>query len=68
MSALSSGRRRLTGGILALVAAMAVAAPAPASVPDTPEVDASSLNFSYSWGNAGSGLDSTALNYTRKAG
>ena len=39
-----------------------------ASVPDGPEVTASSLNFSYSWGAAGVDLDSTAFHFTRKAG
>jgi hypothetical protein len=64
----SPGRRRLAGGMVALVAALAVAAPATASVPDTPEVNSSSLNFSYSWGAAGADLDSTAIHFTRKAG
>ena len=68
MPSLSSGRRRLAGGFLALVAALAVASPAMASVPDTPEVNSSSLNFSYSSGAAGADLNSTAINFTRKAG
>lgn len=63
----SSGRRRLAGGIVAFAAALAVATPATASVPDAPEVSSSSLNFSYSSGLAGA-LGSTAINFTRKAG
>jgi hypothetical protein len=65
---LSSGRRRLAGGIVTLVAALAVTTPAMASVPDCPELDSSSLNVSYSWGAAGADLDSTAFHFTRKAG
>ena len=65
---LSSGRGRLAGGIVTLVAALAVTTPAMASVPDGPEVTASSLNFSYSWGAAGADFDSTAFHFTRKAG
>ena len=64
----SSGRRRLAGGIVAFVAALAVATPATASVPDAPEVNSSSLNFSYSSGVAGGDLGTTAINFTRKAG
>lgn len=68
MPSLSSGRRRLAGGIVALVAALAVATPAMASVPPCPEVNSTSLNFSYSSGAAGADLDSTAIHFTRKAG
>ena len=68
MLALSSRRRRLAGGIVALVATLTVASPAMASVPDCPEVNSSSLNLSYTWSVAGAGLDSTAIHFTRKAG
>jgi hypothetical protein len=64
---LSSGRRRAACGILALVAALAVAAPSMASVPPVPETNSSSLNFTYSSG-VGVNADSPALNFARKAG
>ena len=66
MPSLSSGRRRLAGGILPVVGARAATTPAMASVPPTPELDSSSLNYSYSSGAAG--VDSTAFHFVRKAG
>jgi hypothetical protein len=71
---LTSGRKALIGGAAALLAALAVSAPANAATmveSSGSAADETSFNYSYSWGATALNFTQpgdTALNFARKAG
>jgi hypothetical protein len=65
-----TARRALTGGAVALLAGLAIAAPSNAATmveSSSSSADSTALNFSYSWGATGLNFAQPVV-YERKAG